>query len=106
MVGNVSEWVWDIFGRYTQGEVTDPQGPEVFTELWDGIVGWRPAPAVKRPLRVIRGGAWTTWDGRAPTVGALGSGVHYYQVTRRYAGHMDEGNHVIGFRVCRSRSRP
>ncbi|MEO1268744.1 MAG: SUMF1/EgtB/PvdO family nonheme iron enzyme [Myxococcota bacterium] len=40
VLGNVGEWVWDVYGFYPIDPVTDPLGPE------DG------------PTRVWRGGAW------------------------------------------------
>ena len=40
MLGNVSEWVQDWYGRYPGGTVTDPQGPRFGSD------------------RVIRGGSW------------------------------------------------
>jgi formylglycine-generating enzyme required for sulfatase activity/flavodoxin len=40
MHGNVGEWVWDYYGEYGTGDVTDPAGPESGT------------------LRVYRGGGW------------------------------------------------
>jgi formylglycine-generating enzyme required for sulfatase activity len=40
MHGNIGQWCQDWYGRYSQGEVTDPQGPE------------------KGPARVLRGGGW------------------------------------------------
>ena len=47
MSGNVWEWVWDVYGEYPLGEVTDPQGPR------DGAV------------RVGRGGGFASADGLA-----------------------------------------
>ena len=41
MVGNVWEWVQDIYGPYPGGSVTDPEGPAVGS------------------LRVLRGGGWS-----------------------------------------------
>jgi len=47
MSGNVGEWCWDWYGRYTSGTQTDPQG----TSSGD--------------YRVIRGGYWDSWDVRS-----------------------------------------
>ena len=40
MTGNVWEWVWDWYGEYPSGTVTDPVGPSTGS------------------LRVVRGGSW------------------------------------------------
>jgi formylglycine-generating enzyme required for sulfatase activity/flavodoxin len=40
MHGNVSEWVWDYYGNYSQNEEANPTGPNIGT------------------LRVYRGGGW------------------------------------------------
>jgi len=40
MLGNVWEWVWDWFGDYPHGTVTDPVGPD------------------RGSYRVLRGGGW------------------------------------------------
>jgi formylglycine-generating enzyme required for sulfatase activity len=40
MLGNVSEWVWDWYGKYSAGHQTDPQGP------------------ASGSRRVVRGGSW------------------------------------------------
>ncbi len=46
MCGNVSEWVWDLYGDYPLREVTDPHGPEMGTG------------------RVLRGGAFDSGAGK------------------------------------------
>ena len=40
MLGNVSEWTWDIYGSYPSGRVTDPEGASSGAD------------------RVLRGGSW------------------------------------------------
>ncbi len=40
MHGNVAEWVWDWYGRYGSGAVTDPVGPEIGN------------------AKIVRGGGW------------------------------------------------
>ena len=42
MAGNMWEWCWDLYGRYSSESVADPRGPS-----WG--VGW---------YRVVRGGSW------------------------------------------------
>jgi len=43
MIGNVSEWVWDWYGSYTNGAEANPRGPDAGT------------------FKVVRGGSW--YDG-------------------------------------------
>jgi formylglycine-generating enzyme required for sulfatase activity len=45
MSGNVSEWCWDWYGDINTGLETNPVGP-----------------SVSDPVRVIRGGAWKTFE--------------------------------------------
>jgi formylglycine-generating enzyme required for sulfatase activity len=42
VLGNVGEWVWDVYGRYPSTTATDPTGPTTGT------------------TRVIRGGGWAS----------------------------------------------
>lgn len=104
MAGNVSEWVFDRFGPYSDAPAHDPSGPADSTLTWAGVHGWRKLEPGEGPLRVMRGGAWNTWDGRVPQVDFHAPGTYYYQVTRRFAGSETSrtSNATIGLRVCRS----
>lgn len=102
MAGNVSEWVADLFGPYMEGPASDPKGCEQSTQTWAGLQGWRDLVPGEGPLRVIRGGAWATSDGRPPDEDFRRPGAYTYQLTRRYAGHESTMvSAIVGFRVCR-----
>lgn len=102
MAGNVSEWVADLFGPYVDGPASEPRGCEQSTQTWAGLQGWRDLVPGEGPLRVIRGGAWATSDGRPPDEDFRRPGAYTYQLTRRYAGHETAMvSAIVGFRVCR-----
>jgi formylglycine-generating enzyme required for sulfatase activity len=70
MSGNVAEWVEDGAGDYAPGAVTDPRGPE------------------SAPLRVLRGGSWS-------------SDAYGARVAGRAWGAPSARDHLFGFRVVR-----
>ena len=74
MTGNVSEWVWDFYGTYPSGEATDPR---------------EPTSRSTEPLRVFRGGAWS-------------SGPSDARVANRSYGKPDEGLPTVGLRLVRT----
>ncbi len=51
MLGNVFEWTQDRYGDYPAGDTLDPQGPATGSD------------------RVIRGGSWYSYAGRARSAG-------------------------------------
>ena len=71
--GNVWEWCWDIFDRYSPGDQTDPRGAEI-----------------RSGTRVIRGGGWIELTDRAA------SGYRDSELERN-------PHSAIGFRVARNR---
>ena len=71
MSGNVREWCWDLFWRYSAGSQTNPTGPT------------DPIPS---DARVTRGGSWA-------------QGPFTTQVAHRYNGQPDDGKHFRGFRL-------
>jgi formylglycine-generating enzyme required for sulfatase activity len=103
MCGNVAEWVWDYYGPYDDSPARDPRGPELSTQHWPGLEGWRPLPPGVGPLRVIRGGAWRTSDGSPPSMDPYAPDAYVCQVTRRFAAEVQTSSPILGLRVARTR---
>jgi iron(II)-dependent oxidoreductase len=55
MAGNVAEWTVDRYGRYEDGDITDPDGPQ------------------EGELRVLRGGGFRTTDNGIRTLSRVGA---------------------------------
>jgi len=72
MHGNVWEWVWDWYGRYPGGSVTNPIGP-----------------AGKGSIRAMRGGGWDY-------------SARYCRSAIRVHDEPDDRNGNVGFRLSRS----
>ena len=51
MSGNVSEWVWDLYGGYSHEPVTDPYGPAVGSYRVKRGGGWDDSPFNMRASR-------------------------------------------------------
>ncbi len=93
MLGNVREWVEDVFARdyYGNTPLADPTGPQAGR---GGLRGRNPPPrggrgGLARQLPIMRGGAW---DNPANFV-RVSARYHYYGPTLRVSD--------IGFRVVR-----
>jgi len=71
MIGSVWEWCQDWYGSYAGGAVTDPTGP------------------ASGSYRVLRGGAWSTYD--------YGCRLAY-----RNGSYPSGADYLIGFRLARS----
>ena len=72
MSGNISEWVWDVYGDYPSTPQTDPHGPSELSYS-----------------RVCRGGGWNSGD-------PISCRVSY-----RSSAGVTATSGAIGFRVCR-----
>ena len=106
MGGNVSEWVFDIYGPYGVSPKINPTGPAASLLYCPSFKGWERLPPGMGPLRVARGGCWTTAGGTPPKVDPYAPNTYYYQSTRRLAAHESKARgQFLGLRVCRGQEK-
>jgi formylglycine-generating enzyme required for sulfatase activity len=88
MVGNAWEWCSDWYGKYPDGDVTDPAGPSAA----DATILHSAATGTDGPERVMRGSSWHSGPIHARSANRDHEAADFRNCIKGFRVVMDQGN--------------